>query len=142
MKGVTAKKSCSGEVETSDYSMPIECFNSVGGATRVVATTRGKQWRYSHLVPTNKQNEERAHRSACNPGGPPTNLSNISIQFIKRRIVRLGFRPYEQINSAKVWQQGCSHQFAQTSFDPISVNDLVSMFGYHDANPWMQKQRS
>lgn len=142
MKGMTPKEPSDREVEASQYSMTLEGFDRVCGAARVIATTRGKQRRYSNLVPTNKQNEERAHRSACDSSCPATNLSNVGIQLTKRRSIGLGFRPDQEIDATKVRQQGCSHQLAQPTFDAVSLYDLMSMFGYHNADPWMQKQGS
>ena len=102
MKRVTAKKSRNREIEASHHPVPFECFDRVGRATWVIATTRGKQRGYSNLVTANEQNKERAHRSAYDSSYPATNLSNISIQLIKRRTVGLGFRPYEKIDATEV----------------------------------------
>lgn len=142
MKGVTPKKSGDREIEASQYPMPLKGFDRVSGAARVIATTRGEQRGYSNLVPTNEQNEKRAHRSACNSSYPATDLSNVGIQLTKRRSVSLGFRPDQQIDAAKVRQQVCSYQLTQPTFDAVSLHDFMSMFGYHDADPWMQKQGS
>lgn len=122
--------------------MPVKCFDRVCRAARVVPTASRKQWGYSDLVPANEQDEEPAHSSACNSSCPATDLSNVGIQLTKRRSVRLGFRPDQQIDTGKVRQESCSHQFTQPAFDAVSINDLMSMLGYHDADPWMQKQGS
>jgi hypothetical protein len=139
---VASQKPANGEIETSHYAMSLKRFNGICRTARVIPATGRKQRRNSDLVSTNEQNKNGTHDSACETGCPVTDLSDISSQFIKRRLVRLGFRPNQYIDTTKIRQQSSSYQLAQPAFDAVSGDDLVSMLGHYYANPWMQKQRS
>jgi len=142
MERMTAKKPANGEIETSQCSVTLEGFDRVCGAARIITTAGRKQWRDSHLISTNKQDEDHTHRSTTNLRRPFSDLGNIGSQLLERRCVRFRFRANKEIDTSELRQQSGSHQFTETPLNPIPGNDLVSVLGYHNAYSRVEKQRS